>query len=122
MQIPRDLAVDGPIAWLRHFETSPAFSMAVDGRVILPGADSATAYLRALSRTVSAIDLEWTDLRVEPLAPGIAAVAAAYRESVTDTVGSSVAFAGYMTGVARHTSNGWRLQHLHWSSPVPPAH
>jgi hypothetical protein len=106
----------------RHFETTPGFFMAVDGQIAFPGADSVTASVRALSRTVSAIDLEWMDLRVEPLGPGVAVIAAAYQESVTDTAGSTVAFAGYMTGVARHTPDGWRLQHLHWSSPIPPGH
>jgi hypothetical protein len=121
-QIVRGLADDGPMAWLRYFETTPAFFMASDGRLVFPSNDSATVFVQHLGDVVSAIDLEWTDLRVEPLAPGIAVVAAAYREAITDTSGATTSFGGFLTGVARHTPDGWRLRNLHWSSPVPPRH
>jgi len=119
-QIPRDLAADGPIAWLRYFETGPGFIMATDGRIVFPSSDSARVFVEYLSRNLSAVDLDWLDLRVEPLAPGVAALAASYRETITYTAGGDTTFAGYPTGVARHRADGWRLQHLHWSSPVPP--
>lgn len=118
-QIPRDLAADGPIAWLHYFETGPAFLMATDGRIVFPSSDSARVFVDYLSRHLSAVDLDWLDLRVEPLGPGVAALAASYRETITYTAGSDTTFGGYVTGVARHTADGWRLQHLHWSSPVP---
>jgi hypothetical protein len=120
--IARRLADEGPAAWLRYFETSPAFFMASDGQAVFPSNDSAAACVEGLTRTITAIDLEWVDLRVEPLAPGLAVIGASYRETVTDTAGSTVAFGGFMTGVARHTPDGWRLRNLHWSSPVPPQH
>ncbi|MGD8869846.1 MAG: nuclear transport factor 2 family protein [Gemmatimonadales bacterium] len=118
-QISADLAADGPIAWLRYFETGPAFLMATDGRIVFPSSDSARVFVEYLSRHLSAVDLDWLDLRVEPLAPGVAALAASYRETITYTAGNDTTFGGYVTGVARHTEGGWRLQHLHWSSPVP---
>ena len=118
-RIPGDLSADGPSAWLRYFETGPAFFMANDGRIVLPSSDSARVFVEYLSRQLSAVDLNWLDLRVEPLAPGVAALAASYRETITYTAGSDTTFGGYVTGVARHAGDGWRLQHLHWSSPVP---
>jgi hypothetical protein len=120
VRIARDLAQDGPAAWLRHFDRHPSFFMASDGALVFPDADSATAFVEHLARGVSAVDLEWVDLRVEPVAPGLAVVASGYRESIVDTAGVTVEFGGYMTGLARHTPDGWRLRHLHWSSPASP--
>lgn len=120
--IARRLAEEGPAAWPRYFETSPAFFMASDGQLVFPSNDSANAFVEGLTRTITAIDLEWVDLRVEPLAPGLAVIGSSYRERIMDTAGVTVEFGGFMTGVARHTPDGWRLRNLHWSSPVPPQH
>jgi len=121
-RIPMALAEEGPIAWLRYFDDEPTFFMASDGQMVFPSRDSATAFVRHLAETVSAIDLEWEEFRVEPLAPGLAEIATAYQETITDTAGTTSNFRGYMTAVACHTSDGWRLRSLHWSSPVPPRH
>jgi hypothetical protein len=120
--LPLRLAEDGPRAWLRYFEADPRFFMASDGALVFPDRDSATVSVRQLARTVSAVDLEWLDLRVQPLAPGLAVVASAYDETITDTLGTATAFRGYMTAVVRHTPDGWRIRNLHWSSPAPPRH
>jgi len=120
VQLARGLARDGPAAWLRHFERHPSFFMASDGALVFPGNDSAVAAVEGLARTVSAMDLEWIGLRVEPVAPGLAVIASAYRETITDTAGVTIEFGGYVTGLAHHTESGWRLRNLHWSSPVPP--
>lgn len=120
--IPLRLAEDGPSAWLRYFATDSGFFMASDGGLALPDRDSATVFVRRLARTVSAVDLEWLDLRVAPLAPGLAVVATAYDETITDTAGTPTAFRGYMTAVVRHTPDGWRIGNLHWSSPPVPGH
>lgn len=122
VQIARDLARDGPAAWLRYFERHPSFFMASDGALIFPDNDSAAVFVEGLARTSSAIDLEWIDLRVEPVAPGLAVIASGYHETITDTAGTTIEFGGYVTGLAHHTSDGWRLRDLHWSSPVPPPH
>jgi len=120
--IPLGLAEDGPLGWLRYFAEDARFFMASDGALIFPDRDSAVAFVRQLARSVSALDLEWIDLRVEPTAPGLAVVATAYEETITDTAGTATTFGGYMTGVVHHGDDGWRLLNLHWSSPVPPRH
>jgi len=121
-RIPPALAEDGPMAWLQFFDAEPSFFMASDGQLVFPSHDSATAFVARLAETVAAIDLEWIDFRATPLSPGLAEIATAYRETITDTAGVTSSFGGYMTGVARHTPDGWRLRSLHWSSPVPPRH
>lgn len=120
--IPLGLAEDGPIAWLRFFDEDQPFFMASDGALVFPDRDSAVVFVRQLARTVTALDLEWSDLQIEPLAPGLAVIATAYDETITDTAGTATTFGGYMTGIVHHASKGWRIRSLHWSSPVPPRH
>jgi len=116
--VAASLAAEGPIAWLRFFEDSPEFVMASDGAIVFPGTDSAAAFLASFARNVSGMELVWDDVRIDPVAPGVASFAAAYHESIRDTAGAVVSFRGYVTGVARNTAHEWRLQHLHWSSPA----
>lgn len=115
--VAASLAAEGPVAWLRFFEDSSAFLMASDGEITFPDTDSAAAFLASFARGVSGMKLTWDDVRIEPITPGVASFAAAYHESIRDTAGAVASFRGYVTGVARHTSREWRLQHLHWSSP-----
>ncbi|MCI0436014.1 MAG: nuclear transport factor 2 family protein [Gemmatimonadetes bacterium] len=117
--IPGALAEGGPAAWLRFFEESGAFFMASDGQVAFPGPDSARAFLSGFAPSVTSMTLEWEGLRIEPVQPGIAVVASGYREMMTFADGRRSAFGGYVSGLARKQGDGWRLQHLHWSSPVP---
>ena len=115
--IPARLAADGPEGWLAVFEDSPTFLMASDGAIAFPSADSAAAFLAVFGPTVAAMDLEWRDVHITPLGPGLAAVAAGYDERIIQASGDTLRFGGYVTGVARSRDGTWRLQHLHWSSP-----
>lgn len=115
--IPARLATEGPQGWLAVFEGSPTFLMASDGAIAFPSADSAAAFLAAFASAVAAMELEWRDVRITPLGPGLAAVAAGYEERIIRTDGDTLVFDGYVTGVARSRDGSWRLQQLHWSSP-----
>jgi hypothetical protein len=115
--IAAGLAAEGPLAWLRYLEDSPGFVMVSDGQVVFPNRDSAQAFLLSFAESVTSMQLVWDSTRVEPLAPGIAAIAAQYHESITDTAGAVASFGGSVSGVARNRSGEWRFQHLHWSSP-----
>ncbi len=117
--IARDLSEAGPGAWLRYFEDTPAFFMASDGQMLFPTRDSADIFVRGLAARIPEIVLDWNEIRVEPIAPGLAVMAASYHEVVTDTAGVQTSFAGCFTGVATHSTVGWQLRNLHWSSPVP---
>jgi len=117
--VSRDLAADGPSAWLRYFEESSSFFMASDGRSVFPTHAAADEAVADLALAFTRVDIQWIDLRVEPLVPGFAVVGTGYHEILTDTAGGTVEFGGFMTGVARHGPDGWRLRNLHWSSPVP---
>ncbi|KPJ87171.1 MAG: hypothetical protein AMS18_14960 [Gemmatimonas sp. SG8_17] len=117
--IAQDLARAGPSAWLQYFEDTPAFFMASDGQMLFPTRDSADILVGGLATRISQIVLDWQDIRVEPIAPGLAVMAAPYHEVVTDTAGAQTSFGGFFTGLATHSTVGWQLRNLHWSSPVP---
>ncbi len=115
--IAQDLRAGGPNAWLPYFDPDPAFSMASDGRLVFPDIDSARAFVGAFAPGIARMELAWTDLRVNPVGPGLATMAAEYREVLEDTTGGERHLAGYFTALAVHTRAGWRLRHMHWSSP-----
>jgi hypothetical protein len=117
-----DVTRDGPAAWRGHFARSPAFFMAAEGRLVFPTSDAATDGIEQLSRVIRHIELRWDDsLRVDPLAPGLAVLAAPYYEVRVDTAGKRVEETGYFTGLAEHAVDGWQLRDAHWSVISPPA-
>jgi hypothetical protein len=98
----------------------PAFFMAAEGRLVFPTSDSAARAIGTLERLVALIELQWgSDLRVEPLAPGLAVLAASYHETRVDHAGRRVEEDGFFTGLVQHRSDGWRLRHAHWSVAAP---
>jgi len=117
--IARDLAGDGPAAWMSYFADSPGFYMASDGKLVFPTIEDARSFLDEFAPKVSSMSLTWSDVRVDPVAEGLALVAAAYREVIVEASGTESRFGGYLTGIATETPSGWRLRTLHWSSPQP---
>jgi len=113
--IALDLRREGPSAWLRHFSRTPAFFMASDGHLLFPDIDSADAFVEDLARRVRSVDLEWGQIRVDPLSPTLALLAAPFHEVVTDTGGAPISFDGYFTAVAERDESGWTLRNAHWS-------
>ena len=119
--ISRDLHNDGPIAWLRYFSHSPHFFMASDGQLVFPNIDTANVFVPQFAKKIQRVDLTWSDVRVDSLAPGLGVLAASFREiqfgapSVRDTA------SGYFTGIVEYTKRGWKLRNAHWSIN-PPHH
>ncbi len=117
--IVRDLHSDGPIAWLKYFSHSPQFFMASDGSLVFPNNDSAAAFVSEYAKKMRRIDLTWSDIRVDSLAPYLAVLAASFREVQLSADGSEQTPAGYFTGVAEYTPSGWKLRNAHWSLARP---
>jgi hypothetical protein len=110
---------DGPLAWLKYFDASPAFFMAVNGKMVFPNADAARDGTRTFAQTIRQIELKWgDDLRVDPLTNEFAIVAASWRETQVDNVGHSCTTTGYFTGLAVHCDGHWQFRDAHWSEPV----
>jgi len=120
--VAHDVTQEGPAAWRRHFAESPAFFMAVDGRLVFPDSAAATAGIQDLTRTLKHIELQWgDDLRVDPLTPDLAVMAASWHEVLVDSAGKSVNANGFFTGLAEQRSGRWQFRNVHWSSAGPPA-
>jgi hypothetical protein len=84
----RDVTAEGPAAWGKHFAEGSAFFMAANGRLVFPDRASAKAGIQDLTRTLKGIELQWgDDLRVDPLAPNLAMLAASYHEVLISTGG-----------------------------------
>lgn len=116
--IPARLHAAGPIGWLDLFDAEGGFRMATDGVLLFPSHDSATTFLEAFGPTTREMAIAWDSVRVELLAPGVALAETGYRESITDTAGTVSRFGGHVSMLLRRGSSGWRIRHLHWSSPA----
>lgn len=114
--IAQDVTRRGPNAWLSFFEHDSAFFMASEGQLVFPSFDSAATFVHVLSQHIVRIELTWTDVRIDPIAPGAAILAAAYQEVQTDAAGHETHERGYFTGLAVHTGAGWQLRNAHWSA------
>lgn len=115
--VSENISLNGPIAWLEHFENSPEFFMASDGQLVFPNIDSAESFIRnILVNRIHKIKLEWSDVQVDPISISFAGVAANWHEDITDSANKTVSQSGYFTAIAVNTSNGWRLRNAHWSA------
>jgi hypothetical protein len=120
--VAHDITQEGPTAWRRHFADSPSFFMASEGHLVFPNSASATAAIQDLPRTIKQIELRWgDDLRVDPLTPDLAVVAASYHEIQVSPEGRRLEEAGFFTGTAEHRDGRWQFRNAHWSVVPPPA-
>ena len=119
--VAHDVTQEGPLAWLRFFDTGPGFFMAVNGQLVFPNAAAAREGTQNFARTINRIDLTWgNDLRVDPLTAELSVVAASWREVQIDKAGHRIEQAGYFTGLAEYRDGHWRFRDAHWSTPISP--
>lgn len=117
--VSHSVTKDGPLVWIKYFDASPAFFMAVNGQVAFPNAAAALEGTRKFARTNRRIELQWgNDLRVDPLTNEFAIVGVSWREIQVDTAGHSVTETGYFTALAEHREGHWQFRNAHWSAPV----
>jgi hypothetical protein len=119
--LAHDVTTQGPSAWGAYFADDPAFFMADEGRLVFPNHDAAARAIATLTQTITRIELRWGDtVRVDPLAPGFAVLAAPYHETQVDRRGRRVEENGFFTGIVEHTASGWQVRDAHWSVIGPP--
>jgi hypothetical protein len=119
--VAHDVTQDGPSAWGKYFADTPAFFMAVDGKIAFASGADAIAGLPQVASMIKQIELKWgDDLRVDPLAPDLAVVAAPYHETQVWADGHRAEENGYFTGVVESRDGRWQFRNCHWSEPVPP--
>lgn len=120
--VARGITAGGPAAWRGIFVDDSTFFMASEGRLVFPSSDALTRGIDQLKQVIATIELTWGDtIRVDPLAPGLAAVGASYHEIRVDRDGHHVDERGYFTGIAERRATGWQLRDAHWSVLAPPA-
>jgi hypothetical protein len=123
--VAHDISQEGPSAWRRHFADSPSFFMASEGHLVFPNSASATAGIQDVARSIKQIELRWgDDLRIDPLTPDLAVVAASYHEVQVMADGVRVNETGFFTGIAERQGGRWQFRNAHWSvaGPASPAH
>jgi hypothetical protein len=119
--VARGVTKEGPTAWRRYFSESPEFFMAAEGRLAFPNGASAIAAIPDLARNIRQIELQWgAEMRVDPLTPDLAVMAAPYHEIRTGPAGDRVSEAGYFTGTTEYKGGRWQFRNAHWSVVVPP--
>ncbi len=117
--VSHSVTQDGPMAWIKYFDASPAFFMAVNGQIAFPNPAAAQEGTRKFAQTIRHIELNWgDDLRVDPLTNEFAVVAVSWREMQVDTAGHSITETGYFTGLTEYREGRWQFRDAHWSSPV----
>ena len=115
--VAHDVTQGGPTVWRRYFADSPAFFMAVNGQLAFRDSASATVGIRDLPRLIQRIELHWgDDLRVDPMAPNRAMMAASYHEVQVSPAGTRVDERGFFTGTAEYRDGRWQFRNAHWSS------
>lgn len=122
-RVATGITARGPASWRDFFDDSPNFFMASDGKLVFASGAAAREGIQGLTQVIASIQLRWgADLRIQPLAPGLAMVAVPWHEVRVDTAGRKVEEDGYFTGVAESGPAGWRFRNAHWSvAAAPPA-
>ena len=118
--VSRDITQQGPAAWEKHFEDSPAFFMASEGKLVFPNRQAARQAIGELTHTIQHIELSWgDDLRVDPLTPEFAVVATSWHEVQSDKEGRQTTENGFFTGLAERHNGRWQFRNAHWSVALP---
>jgi hypothetical protein len=116
--VARTITSQGPLGWHQFFSDSPAFFMAVDGRLVFPDAQAASKAIDTLPSMIAKISLQWgDDLRVDVLTPDLALVASSFTEVQTDPKGHTTTENGFFTGIAENRNGRWQFRDAHWSDP-----
>jgi hypothetical protein len=120
--IAHDVTQNGPAAWRANFADTPAFFMVVDGRMAFTDNAAARAAIDDLVRHMKSIRLQWGAVRVDPLTPNFAVVAAPWDEVQVSTEGKTVEENGFFTAIAEYRGGRWQFRDAHWSSvPQSPS-
>lgn len=57
--VSRDITQQGPAAWEKYLEDSPAFFMADEGKLVFPNRQAARQEIHEFTRTIQRIELTW---------------------------------------------------------------
>jgi len=113
--VAHDVTHDGPGAWRGFFLNSPVFYMAVDGRLVFPNRPAAEKGIDEAIANIKHIELTWgSEMRIDPLTPTLAVVAAPWHE-VRELKSGRVDDSGFFTALVEFKDGRWQFRNLHWS-------
>jgi hypothetical protein len=116
VNVAADISVKGPIAWLKYFEDTTDFFMASNGQLSFHNYQSASAFIKdTLVKIIPKITLRWSNIRIDALSPGLAAIGSGFHEDITNLSGGITPFDGYFSAVAIYQGKSWKLRNAHWS-------
>ena len=119
--VAQDVTRDGPLAWQKELQDSPAFFMASEGQLAFSNGPAAIEGIQELPKIIKRIELRWSDVRVDALTADLAAVGASWQEVREDPQGHSLTQKGYFTGVVQQQNGRWQFRDAHWSvAPAEP--
>ena len=120
-KVQQDVTREGPLAWQKEFQDSPAFFMASEGQLAFANGQAAQQGVQGLPKIIKKIALRWDDMRVDVLTTDLAAVGASWQEVREDPQGHSTTQKGYFTGVVEQQNGTWQFRDVHWSAvPAEP--
>ncbi len=115
-----DVSTHGPAAWLNYFENAPGFFMASDGMLVFKDYPTAKSYtLNTVVKNFKKIDLNWKNLRVDPLTATYASMGADFHEDITLANGQNLSVGGYVTATAHFDGTRWKLRNMNWAIKAP---
>lgn len=110
-----EINAQGFVAWLPYLQRDDQFVWTADGVLAFPSADSLDAFIRGFAPTLTHTELEFLSQRVSAIAPGVAQVAAPYREMFVGQAADTTRITGMFVGLWVNTPGGWRLASGHTS-------
>ncbi len=119
-RLAADISTHGYRAFTPVMDSAPGYLWAYNGALVFPSFDSMATWTRSSPEPKEPETFAWDSVRVLPLAPGLAAVAATYRETAPDRTGNPGTEIGVFTAVAVHRAEGWKFTDAHTSTLPPP--
>ncbi len=92
-----------------YYADDPRFQWWEDGRLAYGSVEEIGSAIETLQASFKSSELNLSDTRIVPLAPGVAAVSTLYQQTLTDTAGRSFNFGGAITLTTVHTESGWKF-------------
>jgi Domain of unknown function (DUF4440) len=102
----------------RLYSDRTDFRFLESGEVRYASAAAIHEALRAVPAGTS-IRTEYSDVTVQPIAPGIAGISARFATQFVDSTGPLFGFSGAVSLTLQHEPDGWRIIAGHSSAPVP---
>jgi hypothetical protein len=105
---------------LALYADEPGFHWVEDGAIQYPTRADIEAAIGAAPSGTRLVTTH-RDLRVTPLAPGVASVFTLFETQFVDSSGPGFSFSGAITMVLAHREGGWQIISGHASTPGAPA-